>query len=210
MTGRFIVFEGIDGEVLASQAQLLVEWLRSKKLSVVLTRQPTDGPIGAQIGLALEEPLRVNELTRAAMFLADRMDHIYREGDGILRSMEAGYHVVCVRYLLSAYARQSEVVTFEWLKRINKPCPWPDLMLFLDTPVEKRVARFQRQEGFDREGVETRKAELEKRRLMYLQGVEQCRNDGFQVAVIDGNQPADVVELACRSLVRRLISAHNP
>jgi dTMP kinase len=204
MAGKFIVFEGIDSDVIVDQAGRLAGWLRSEGLRSVTTREPTDGPIGAQIRLVLNDRLQVDELTLAALFLADRVDHLYRKGDGILYLLKQDQQVVCVRYLLSAYAYQNEVVELEWLKQINQPCSWPDLMIFIDTPVQSCLDRFIRQRGFDDRQAQEKERELAEQRRNYLRAIEQCRSDGQEVHVADGNQPSATIHRACRDLVERL------
>lgn len=209
MAGRFIVFEGIDSEVITDQARRMGEWLRSEGLPVVVTREPTDGPIGAQIRLVLDRRLAVDELTLAALFLADRMDHLNREEDGILTELQRDRYVVCVRYLLSAYAYQSEVAEFEWLKQINQPCPWPDLVIFIDIPVQRCLERLAKQEGYEAKRLEAQKVEMTERRRKYLQAIDRCRLDSnldakTVIVKINGNQSDAAIHRECRDLVDRL------
>jgi len=204
MAGRFIVFEGIDSDVLADQVSRLSAWLLSDGLTVIRTREPTDGPIGTQIRLVLNDRLKVDELTLAALFLADRMDHLNRAQDGILLELERDRYVVCARYLLSAYAYQSEVASFEWLRQINQLCRWPNLMIFIDTPVERSLRQFVAREGYAPEVLEEHRARLVETRNNYLRVIEQCKSHGEQVIVVDGNQPAGTVHQTCRDLVVQL------
>lgn len=204
MAGRFIVFEGIDTDVLTDQASRLATWLRSEGLPAVTTREPTDGPIGAQIRLVQNGRLNVDQLTLAALFLADRMDHLHRMGGGILNDLEKNNYVVCTRYLLSAYAYQSDVASFEWLRQINRLCPWPHLMIFIDTPVESVIRHSVEREGYKAEKLEQQLATLQEERESYLQVIERCRKEGDDVHSIDGNQPAATVHRQCRDLVERL------
>jgi len=141
MTGRWIVFEGMDSTVLEEQASHLAGWLRRGGVPAVVTREPTDGPVGAQLHLILSRRLTVDERAQALLSLADRLDHLYRDDDGILQELARDRYVIGIRYLLSAYADQSETVPWEWLERINAPCPWPDLTIFIDTPVQSGLER---------------------------------------------------------------------
>jgi dTMP kinase len=52
-SGRFIVFEGIDGAGTTTQAQLYSQHLRGMRRQVHVTREPSSGPIGSQLRLAL-------------------------------------------------------------------------------------------------------------------------------------------------------------
>ena len=204
MRGKFIAFEGIDSEVITDQTRRMSEWLRSKTKTVITTREPTDGPIGAQIRLILDKRLLVSELPQAAFFVVDRVDHLYRRDDGILAELEREHWVVCARYLLSAYAYQSDIAPFEWLVEINRLCPWPDLMVFVDTTVESSLERMVRQEGFDSVRIEERLAELTSRRESFLNAINRCRSQGKEVSIVDGNQPAANIHRSCKSLVDRI------
>jgi len=40
-SGKFIVFEGLDGSGQSTQSKLLAEFLKKKKYKVLLTKEPT-------------------------------------------------------------------------------------------------------------------------------------------------------------------------
>lgn len=204
MRGRFVAFEGTDSEVLSDQTRRMSEWLRSRTKTVITTREPTDGPIGAQIRLILDKRLSMSELPQAVFFVVDRVDHFYRKGDGILAELERGHWVVCAQYLLSAYAYQSDSTSFEWLVEINRLCPWPDLMIFVDTTVESSLQRMVRQEGFDAVRIEEKLTELTSRRENFLSAIDRCRLQGMAVSIVDGNQPAANIHRVCKSLADRI------
>ncbi len=75
MPGRFIVLEGIDSSILADEAEQLARWVRTEGQSFVITREPTDGPLGAQLRALLNGRLSVPEYAKALLFAADRLDH---------------------------------------------------------------------------------------------------------------------------------------
>ncbi len=202
MNGRFIVFEGIDGEVIADQAHRTAAWLRGEGLPVVVAREPTDGPIGAQIRLVLNGRLQMDAQAQAVLFLADRLDHLYRPGDGIIHELEKGRYVVGVRYLLSAYAQTG--IDPDWLERINRLCLWPDLLIFVDTPVERSLNRMIKQEGYDERRAHKKEQELQAHRQAYLQAITQCQAAGRNVRVVNGSQPAHAIQRACRRWIERL------
>lgn len=142
--GRFIVFEGIDGSGKSTQAKLAAEYLLSKGKQVHLTREPTTRPIGKLIREALSGNFNVSESTMAAMFLADRLDHILNEEDGIIKLLNEGYDVISDRYFWSSFAYHSLSLDMAWVISIHKKvidiCP-PDLTIYLDLNVEASLQR---------------------------------------------------------------------
>jgi len=218
MAGRFIVFEGIDTEVLIDQAGELSAWLRSEGLVSTVTREPTDGPFGAQLRLILSDRLEVDAFTKAALFMTDRMDHLYRE-EGILKDLDKGVYVVCIRYLLSTYAYQSREVqaaakhfklvpksleAFEWLRNINQLCPWPDLVIFIDSTVEGCLQRVRERAGAEVAAQKTLQERYEQDRAAYHAVIERCQAWGQEVLVIDGNQPTATIQRLCHQAVIEL------
>ncbi|HYY53573.1 MAG TPA: dTMP kinase, partial [Myxococcales bacterium] len=108
--GRFIALEGLDGSGTTTQAERIASVLRAQGRRVLLTREPSDGPIGTLIRLALTGrlglPQRSGPLTEEALallFAADRVDHLAAV---IEPALERGELVVCDRYVLSSLAYQ--------------------------------------------------------------------------------------------------------
>ncbi|KAF0109183.1 MAG: dTMP kinase [Anaerolineaceae bacterium] len=202
-TSKFIVLEGIDSAVLAEQAALLDDWLRSVDLTVVVTREPTDGPIGGQIRLGLSKRLELDDFTRAVLFLSDRLDHLNRPA-GILEDLSNGKYVICIRYILSAYAYQNRALSLEWLHKINRQCRWPDLVVFIDTPAGISLKRRVKQEVYNPDLWNQQILMLERQRDDYVKAIEYCQQNGKLVSVVDGNQPPPTIHQICQGLVTRL------
>ncbi len=148
--GKFIVLEGLDGSGTSTQLDLLKIWLLEKEHEFGKThfsQEPTNGPVGSLIRLALSKRLKaLDERVMALLFAADRLDHLYCSGDfeqkeGINKMLEKGLNVLSDRYYLSSLAYQSLSVDLEWLKQINKYAIKPDLTIFLHIPVEKSLER---------------------------------------------------------------------
>ena len=99
----FIVIEGADGAGTTTQARLLADRLRAHNMdpaSCLLTRQPSDGPVGKKIRALLtgEDPPLASSAAMQLMFSADRLDHAERV---ILPALRAGQIVVSDRYDMS-------------------------------------------------------------------------------------------------------------
>ena len=69
--GKFIVIEGIDSQAIKEQAERLYGWLRKQRVTVHLTREPSDGPFGSQIRFILDGRLDVDQITLALFFATD-------------------------------------------------------------------------------------------------------------------------------------------
>lgn len=135
--GRFIVFEGLDGSGTSTQVYRLRDFLLSQNVTVEVGKEPTNGPIGAAIRLAIEGRVSVDPRTLALAFAADRADHLYNSYNGILPALEGGKWVISDRYALSSLAYQSvDIDELQWLMEINRFVIRPDLTVFIDTPVE--------------------------------------------------------------------------
>ena len=145
--GKFIVFEGTDGSGKSTQLKLLVKYLEAKGVNAFLTREPTDSPFGAILRSCLTGRIDTDEYTIAAMFAADRLDHIQNPVNGILKKLDEGVNVFCDRYYLSSFAYNGGFVPLDWVVALNETARKllkPDLTVFIDLDAEdamKRVAR---------------------------------------------------------------------
>ncbi|MEM9886989.1 MAG: dTMP kinase [Bacteroidota bacterium] len=149
--GKFIVFEGIDGSGKTTQIQRLEQELKSNHLAYSSTKEPTDRPVGRLIRQVLNRELKMSEKAMAALFLADRLDHIQEEENGMLKQIKQGKHVISDRYYLSSYAYHSEHVPLDWVIFANSECKKllrPDLTIFLDITVAASLARIRKSRAF--------------------------------------------------------------
>lgn len=205
--GKLIALEGLDGSGQTSQAHLLVKWFSEKRgQPAYYTKEPSDGPVGVLLKLALTHRLvsspngrrqaSLDEITMALCFAADRADHLNNE---ILPKLKEGIHVIADRYYLSSLAYQSVVAEYDWIKHLNKHCLRPDLTLFLDVPPAVCVKRMQMQRWHVELYEDPRV--LEKVRQSYQRSVETQRLDGEEIEVLDGNQPVKDVH---RTIVQRV------
>lgn len=192
--GRLIVTEGGDGSGKTTQARRLVDHLRSGGRSAHLTRQPSDGPVGRLlreflIGEHAIPDGEVSSATLAALFAADRVDHLQRE---VYPRLTAGDVVVSDRWYHSSYGYQtSHPRDFTWIRDLNRHARRPDLTIFLRVPPEvaeeRRAAAGRARELFDDLTVQRRVAEL------YEHAVSFLGDRGELHAVIDGSRPEDDV-----------------
>ena len=147
MKGKFIVFEGIDGSGKGTQIALLLEKLKKQHIPTHSTFEPTDGPIGSLIRNILRKRVTADEQSIAALFLADRLDHIHNEVNGMLKLLEAGRWIICDRYYFSTYAYHSTHVDMDWLIEANALAAdkmRPDLVLYIDLSPEEALDRISK------------------------------------------------------------------
>ena len=84
----FIAFEGIDGSGKSTQVKMLAEKLISEGHKVYTTFEPTDSPIGSIIRNIMKGRMQADHKTIAGLFVADRLDHLLNEVNGIVKKMK--------------------------------------------------------------------------------------------------------------------------
>lgn len=150
--GHFIVIEGIDGSGTTTQCAILSERLGDRGLPSHTTREPSDGPVGVLIRQVLTGRIVTPSqhgarpptwATMAALFAADRLDHLEAE---IHPNLHDGVTVICDRYDHSSVAYQtvsgggSEEIS-SWVLELNRHARRPDLTLVLDVDPEVAATR---------------------------------------------------------------------
>lgn len=144
--GVLIAFEGVDGTGKSTQARLLAEALKADGRSVILTREPTDGPFGLKIRKLFISRETVSRDEELELFLADRREHV---AEVIAPALAQGDIVITDRYYLStvAYQGAAGLDPVEILSRNQEFAPYPDLVVLLVLPIAKGLERIQVQRG---------------------------------------------------------------
>ncbi|MBP8726573.1 MAG: dTMP kinase [Saprospiraceae bacterium] len=140
----FIAFEGIDGSGKSTQLRLLADRLRREGHRVYCTSEPTDSPIGSVIRNVFKHRIEADHRTIAALFAADRIDHLVNRTDGILAKLDEGFTVLCDRYYFSSYAYQGIHMPVDWVIEINAPAVnmlRPDLHIYIDLEPAESMRR---------------------------------------------------------------------
>lgn len=191
--GKFIVLEGIDGSGKTSLSNALSKRLREAGYATYPTFEPTDSPIGSLIHQIMTGRIKADNAVVAALFAADRLDHLTNGVNGILGKLEQGLHVLCCRYYFSSYAYQGLETPVEWIIEANsiaKGILKPDLMIFIDTTPETAISRLHK----DGEHIEIYEEleTLKKVRKGYLDAFKRCGADE-NICIIDGDGSIDEV-----------------
>lgn len=147
----FIVFEGIDGAGTTTQAGLLKDYFISRGQNAVVSPEPSEGAIGKLIRealqgkiLAIQDRKKFDE-QMAYLFAADRYHHLYNDTDGVIKLTQRDRtHVITPRYYFSSLAYNcSNPEEFELVSNLNQRFPNPDLVIYLDVPVEVSLERIK-------------------------------------------------------------------
>ena len=105
--GIFLALEGIDGSGKTTQLQKLTARLAQLNIKHYSTQEPTGGPVGSLIRQILTGRTLADNRVMASLFVADRLDHLLNNVDGISQKIDAGVCVLTDRYYFSSYAYQS-------------------------------------------------------------------------------------------------------
>lgn len=191
--GKFIAFEGIDGSGKSTQIQLLNDKLKSEGIYCYTTMEPTDSPIGSLIRQILTGKIKTDNKAIAALFAADRLDHLLNDVNGILAKISDGTTVITDRYYFSSYAYHSVDAPMDWVITTNeqsKNILKPTVTIFIDVDPDTAIDRIKQnrahQELFEK------KSRLIKVREKYLEAFEKL-SDVEKVIIIDGNRPQEVI-----------------
>ncbi len=200
--GLFIVLEGPDKSGKSTQARLLADTLRAQGREVLHTREPGGTSVAEGVRKVLLDPnLTIDPLAELFLYEASRAQHT---NEKIIPALKAGHVVISERFTMStdAYqgvARGLGLKTTTVLNAIATSGLKPDLTILLDIPVAEFDTRDQGREldRLERENAEFRR----KVRAGYLKAAKADK----RAVVLDGRQPADVIQKKILALVARKI-----
>ncbi len=194
--GRFFALEGIDGSGKSTQLKLLAQRLEQAGRPCLTTCEPTHRPMGALLRQVLTRQVRCDSRVVAPLFVADRLDHLLNEENGLCKAVEDGLTVLTDRYYFSSYAYQSVDLPLEWVIEANRPCAEllrPTATIFIDVEPELALERIAQ----NREGTELFETmeRLTRTREQYFRAFE-AQKDVERVIVLPGNQSVDAIAQA--------------
>ena len=186
MSGRFIAFEGGEGTGKSTQAARL-----ARRLGALLTHEPGDTPLGAQIRRLLLDArdLDITPRAEALLMAADRAQHVA----ALIRpALDLGRTVITDRYLGSSVAyqgfgRQLPPSEVEQLSLWATEGLLPDLVILLQVPGS--VA--ERRTGGPRDRLEAAGTDFHRR--VHEGFLRQAIEDPERWAVVDGTGTEDEV-----------------
>lgn len=203
--GIFIAFEGIDGSGKSTQIRRLSNKIQQKGIRCYQTCEPSGGPIGSLTRQILTGRIQTDNRVIAAMFAADRLDHLLNHVDGIVSKVDDGICVITDRYYFSSYAYHSVDVPMDWVIKTNEESAKvlrPDLTIFLDIDADTAMERITRNR-FHTELFE-KKSRLEKVRKNYFKAFALLKEEE-KVLVLDGTRSMQEIETEIWEAVRPLL-----
>jgi dTMP kinase len=184
----FIALEGIDGSGKSTQTKLLCQRLAAAGYKEYATFEPTDGPIGSMIRNIMKGNMKADDRTIAGLFVADRLDHLLNEENGIVKKLAEGYTVITDRYYFSSYAYHGTHMDMDWVIQANAMSARilrPDLNIFIDVSPETSMQRLSKRNN-QIELYETLD-NLKKVREKYMEAFDKLKA-AENICIIDGNR----------------------
>ena len=191
--GKFIALEGIDGSGKSTQIQYLAERLKEREIRCYTTFEPTYSPIGSVIHQILSGRVKTDNRALAALFVADRMDHLLNEVNGIAPMLEEGITVISDRYYFSSYAYHGVDMPMDWVISANSQCRdivRPSATVFIDVEPDTALERIAKNR-FHKELFE-KKSRLIQVREKYLEAFEK-QKELESIIIVDGNRPPEAI-----------------
>lgn len=189
----FIALEGIDGSGKSTQVKKLAEKFIAIGHKVYVTCEPTDGPVGSIIRNIFKGRIDADHRTIAGLFVADRLDHLLNNVNGIIKKMEDGYTVITDRYCFSSYAYQGTHTDMGWVIDANAMSAQllkPDLNIFIDVPPEICMSRLSANRNM-MELYETLE-NLHNVRAKYFEAFEKLKHRE-NIFITNGNRSLDTI-----------------
>lgn len=171
--GRFITLEGSEGVGKSTNLTFIQQWLASRGVDVVTTREPGGTPFAEQMRELLLAPREEAVAPTAELMLmfAARAQHL---AEKIEPALAAGQWVVCDRFTDATYAYQGggrgqSTDVIAQLEQLVQGDRRPDLTLLLDMPLAAAADRV-RARGLPTDRFESERGDFfERVRQAYLQ-----------------------------------------
>ena len=203
----FIAFEGLDGSGKSTQVKSLAEKLEAQGFKIYTTAEPTTSRIGQIIKDIFKHKMEADDRTIAALYAADRLDHLTNKTDGILKKLEDGYTVITDRYYFSSYAYHGTHMDINWVISANSLSAdllRPDLNIYIDISPEESMRRLNK----GRDSIELYESieNLKKVKEKYFEAFELLR-DKEEISVVDGDRSQKEISNDIWKEISRLVDS---
>ncbi len=201
--GKFIVFEGIDGSGKSTQLKRLAAYLEERGVPNVVTCEPTYSDIGSLLRACLTGVKDADERAIAALFAADRLDHIFNKENGIQKLLNDGITVLCDRYYLSSFAYNGGFVPQEWVIKLNEIAMQqmrPDLTVYIELSPEACAQRLKKRASVERYESLDKQIAIHERYLALFERFGGQEN----IAIVKSEQEKEATQANIRKTVDKL------
>ena len=142
--GLLIVIEGTDGSGKSTQINKLSKYIQDQCFGCCVSQWKTSRLISGVINEAKERNM-LNTTTFSLLYAADYTDRLENE---IIPALKAGFVVLLDRYIYTAYVRDSvRGHDINWVKNLYSFAPKPDLVFYLNVPVDVLIKRLIAKDG---------------------------------------------------------------
>jgi dTMP kinase len=200
----FVSFEGIDGSGKSTQLERLAAWLETQGQTVVRTKEPDGGHLGASVrGILIQERQdALKAMEELLLISAARYGHVR---EVIHPALDAGHWVLCDRFIDSTFALQvyDGGVSEELFHAVTDAVVGetrPDLTIILDVAPRQAAARRDARGGASADPAErTRNFERIRAGFAML-----ARTDRKRYRLVDADQDEGSVAHSIQEAVRAL------
>lgn len=202
--GKFITLEGIDGAGKSTHLAWLENYLISKGITTVTTREPGGTPLGEQLrALLLDQRQTMHAETEVLLMFAARREHLDKV---ILPTLGKGEWVISDRFTDASFAYQGggrgvALRKLEELERWVQDSFQPDLTLYFDVSVELGKQRVQSIKAYDRFEQE-QNVFFQRVREAYLQRVHLFPE---RIRLIDAGRPLAEVTASLEAIMSKIL-----
>lgn len=193
MSGRFIVFDGVEAAGKSTQIPIIADWVRARHGEPLVTREPGGTPLAEQIrALTLSDHDEVMPLeAELLMMFAARSVHL---NNRVGPALDRGQWVLCDRFVDASYAYQGAGQggfrhQIAWLEEQIVGHRQPECVFIFDLPVDtviERVRQRRSMDRFDRSDIDF----LQRVRDEYL---ARAATDTHRYCVVNASQPVNQV-----------------
>lgn len=152
MKPQFITLEGGEGVGKTTNLAFIEDYLTTRGVDLLRTREPGGTPLGERIRGLLLDSDGMNSSAELLLVFASRAQHL----DEVIRpALAAGRWVLCDRFTDASYAYQGggrnlDLSVIGFLEQWVQAGLQPDLTLLLDTSIEVGMSRVRDRGATDR------------------------------------------------------------
>lgn len=157
MSGKLIVFEGVEGCGKTTQLQQVQLWLDGYGQNAIATREPGGTNLGLDLRkILLNNTTAIDDTAELLLYTADRAQHV---AEVIKPQLAQGAMILCDRYVDStiAYQGYGRSLSHSLITQLNYIATGgleSDLTIWLDIDVELSLARKGKEFGNDFDRIE--------------------------------------------------------